>query len=153
MSLFPGFLFCSVDLCVCFCAGSILFWLPQHCSVVYGLPRWHNGKESSCQCRRCKRWRFDPWVGKVHWRRKWQTTPVFLSGKFHEQRSLVCYNPWEHKESDMTECTHTHTHTVLSHNYFGNLGFFFLCFHINFLIVYSSSVKKMPFESGTALNL
>ena len=36
-------------------------------------------------------------------RRKWQTTLVFLSGKFHGQRSLVGYSPWGHKEPDMTE--------------------------------------------------
>jgi len=35
------------------------------------------GKESVCQCRRG---RFDPWVGKNPWRRKWQPTPVFLLG-------------------------------------------------------------------------
>ena len=39
--------------------------------------RWHSGKESTCQCRRH---RFDPWVGKIPWRRKWQPTPVFLPG-------------------------------------------------------------------------
>ena len=32
---------------------------------------------------------FDPWVGKISWSRKWQTTPVFLPGKFHGQRSLA----------------------------------------------------------------
>jgi len=35
--------------------------------------------------------RFDPWVGKIPWRRKWQPTPVFLSGKFHGQRNLADY--------------------------------------------------------------
>ena len=34
------------------------------------LPRWHRGKESACQCRRRKRHGFDPWVGKIPWRRK-----------------------------------------------------------------------------------
>ena len=43
---------------------------------------------------------FDPWVRKTPWRRKWQPTPVFLSGKFHGQRSLVAYSPWGHKELD-----------------------------------------------------
>jgi len=43
-----------------------------------GLPRWHKGKESACQCRRC---RFDPWVRKIPWSRKWQLTPIFLPGK------------------------------------------------------------------------
>ena len=33
--------------------------------------------------------RFDPWVGRIHWRRGWRPTPVFLPGKFHEQRSLT----------------------------------------------------------------
>jgi len=36
-----------------------------------------NGKEFDCQCRRCKRLGFDPWVGKIPWGRKWQPTPVF----------------------------------------------------------------------------
>ena len=30
-----------------------------------------SGKEPACQCRRCKRHRFDPWVGKIPWRRAW----------------------------------------------------------------------------------
>ena len=68
-----------------------------------GLPRWCSGKESACQCRRHKRLRFDPWIGKIPWGRKWQPTLVFLPGKFHEQRSLVDYSPWGCKESDMTE--------------------------------------------------
>ena len=37
------------------------------------------------------------------WRREWQPTPVFLPGKFHGWRSLAGYNPWGHKEADMTE--------------------------------------------------
>ena len=41
---------------------------------------------------------FDPWVGKIPWRREWLSTPVFLSGEFHGQRSLVGYSPWGHKE-------------------------------------------------------
>ena len=47
--------------------------------------------------------RFNPWVGKIPWRRAWQPTPVFLSGKSHGQRSLAGYNPWGHNESDITE--------------------------------------------------
>ena len=35
------------------------------------------------------------------WRKEWQPTPVFLSGEFHEQRSLVSYNPWDRKQSEM----------------------------------------------------
>ena len=72
-----------------------------------GLPRWHSGKESACQCRRCKRCRSDPWVGKIPWRRKWQHTPLFMPGEFHGQRSLAGYSPWGCKELDTTEYTYT----------------------------------------------
>ena len=34
--------------------------------------------------------------------RNWQPTPVFLPGESHGQRSLVDYNPWGHRKSDMT---------------------------------------------------
>ena len=68
-----------------------------------GLPRWLSGNESVCQCRRCKRCRFDPWVRKIPWRREWQPTLVFLPGKFHGQRSLVGCSLWGGKESDTTE--------------------------------------------------
>ena len=47
--------------------------------------------------------RFDPWVGKISWRRKLQPTPVFLSGKSHGQRNLEDYTPRDPKESDTTE--------------------------------------------------
>ena len=40
---------------------------------------------------------FDPWVRKIPWRRKWQSTPIFLPGKFHGQRSLVGYRLWGHE--------------------------------------------------------
>ena len=56
-------------------------------------------KKPACQCRRCKRCRFNPWAGKIPWSKKCQHTPVFLPGKFHGQRSLVLGNsPWACKE-------------------------------------------------------
>ena len=67
------------------------------CNKSVGLPKWHYGKGSSCQCRRCKRCKrceFKPRVGNIPWRRKWQSTPVFLPGKFHGQMSLAGYSPW-----------------------------------------------------------
>ena len=42
-----------------------------------GFPGDTSGKEPTCQCRRH---RFDPWVGRIPWRRTWQPTPVFLPG-------------------------------------------------------------------------
>ena len=60
------------------------------------LLRWCSGKESTCQCRRCWRPGFYPWVRKIPWR-KWQPTPVCLPGKFHGQRSLADQS-WGHKD-------------------------------------------------------
>ena len=51
----------------------------------------------------CGRTRFDLWVGKIPWRRKWHPTPVFLPGKSHGWRSLAGYSPWGCKQSDTTE--------------------------------------------------
>ena len=45
--------------------------------------------------------RFNPWVGKIPWRRKWQSTLVILPGEFCGQRSLTGYSPWVHKKSDL----------------------------------------------------
>ena len=60
----------------------------------FGLPRQLGGEESAWQCRR---WRFNPWVRKIRWRRKWQPTPVFLPEKSHGQRSLLGYCPQGHQ--------------------------------------------------------
>ena len=51
------------------------------------------GKELAYQCRRYKRCCFNPWAGKIPWRRTRQPTPVFLPGESHEQRSLVGCSP------------------------------------------------------------
>ena len=66
------------------------------CAAVHGVARetdmtdqliltnWGaSGKELASQCRRHKRWRFNPWVGKIPWRRAWQPTPVFWPGESH----------------------------------------------------------------------
>ena len=50
-----------------------MFAVLLSCRFQKGLPRWCSGKESTCWCRRC---RFNPWLGKIPWRRKWQPTPV-----------------------------------------------------------------------------
>ena len=41
----------------------------------------------------------------MHWRRKWQPTPVFLPGESQGQRSLVGRRLWGHIELDVTEVT------------------------------------------------
>ena len=62
--------------------------------------------------------RLSTWVGKIPWRRKWQSTPVLLPGKSHGQRSLVGYSPWGRKESDTTERLHIHVlyHILFIHS-------------------------------------
>ena len=88
------------------CAQSWLVPLPGFCTC-------------SFLCRKCpllrrhKRRGFDPLIGKIPWSRKWQPTPVFLSGKSHGQRSLQGYRPWSHEEPDTAECAHT-KHDCLS---------------------------------------
>ena len=71
-----------------------------------------SSKEPTCQCRRHKRHGFDPWVGKIPWRRKRQPIPVFLPRESYGQRSLAGYNPWGHKER-MPEVTWHSTATRL----------------------------------------
>ena len=91
-----------------FCANSLAHTLPKYtwATVTTAYTKFGDfadgtsGKESNSQCRR--RW-FDPWVGKIPWRRKWQPIPVFLPGEFHGQKSPVGYSPKGSKESDTTE--------------------------------------------------
>ena len=107
---------------------------------------------------RPKRLEFDPLVGKISWRRAWQSTLVFLPGESHEQRSLAGYNLWGYKESDMTEVakqacvyvhayTHTHTHILflwrtLIHLYILPLIPFFLS---SFILLYRINITLVMF--------
>ena len=61
---------------------------------------------SACNAR--ERPGFDPRVGKIPWRRKWQPIPALLPGKSHGRRTLVGYSQWGRKESDTTERPHFH---------------------------------------------
>ena len=69
-------------------------------------PRWWLRWKSICL--QCGRPGFNPWVGKISWRRQWQPTLVFLPGKSHGRRSLVGYSPRRLKDLDMTERLHFH---------------------------------------------
>jgi len=73
-----------------------------------GFPGGTRDKELACQHRRHKRSRFDPWVGKIIWRRTWQPTSVFLPGESHGQRSLAGGSPWGHRVGhDLSDLAHT----------------------------------------------
>ena len=60
-----------------------------------GLPWWLSWQRIHLQGGRPG---FDPWVGKIHWRRESLPIPVFGPGKFHG-----LYSPLGHNESDTTE--------------------------------------------------
>ena len=60
------------------------FWASQVAPVIKNPP------VDAGEIKRCG---FDPWVGKVPWRRDWQPISVFLPREFHGQRSLEGYSP------------------------------------------------------------
>ena len=60
------------------------------------------------KCLQCRRQGFDPWVGKIPWRGKWQPTPVFLPGKSYGERHLLGYSPKSWTQlSDYSKCVPT----------------------------------------------
>ena len=100
--------------------------------VLYHSTRWHGGKESACQCRRCWRCEFDPWVEKIPWRRKWQPTPVFLPGKSHGEMRLTGYSPCGCKESCMQVFIDI-VRNVFSQAKLNTLHFTWITIHLNTL--------------------
>ena len=84
----------------------ISFWVLINSAfcLLRGFP---SGSDCKSVCLQWRRPRFDHWVGKIPWRRKWQPTPVFLPGKSHGLRSLR-YRPRGRKELDTTERLHFH---------------------------------------------
>ena len=86
---------------------------PKSLFKIIGFP---GGSVDKRICLKCRRTRFDPWVGKIPWTREWQPTPAFLPGEFHGQRSLACCSPWDPEELDTTErqnWTELTIHTVV----------------------------------------
>ena len=62
-------------------SSSVVLFIISFVSSASLPTHWLSGKESTCQCRRCRRCRFDLRVRKIPLRRKWQPTPVFLPGQ------------------------------------------------------------------------
>ena len=84
----------------------------------YIFPGGSDGKESACNAG-------DPGLIAglgIPWRRKWQSTPVFLPGEFNGQRSLAGYSPWGRKDWDTTE--------PLTLSLFP-IGILLFCYHVN----------------------
>ena len=90
----------------------IMFW---------GFPGDASGKEPTCQCRRHKRLRSDPWVKKITWRRKWQPTAVLLPGEF----------PWTEKPGRLQSIGLQR----VRHDW-NNLACTYFCFAYSFCILF-----------------
>ena len=73
-----------------------------------GHPRWRSGKESACQCKRCKKHGFNPWSGRSPGVGTGNPLQYPCLYKSHGQRSLVGYSPWGRRVG--RDWAHTHTH-------------------------------------------
>ena len=73
--------------------------------IIDGFPSIIMVKNPSANAGDIRDKRYKLWVGKIPWRKAWQSTPVFLPGESHGQKRLVGYGPWGPEESDMTEVT------------------------------------------------
>ena len=78
-------------------------WTELNWIDVLGLPRWHSGKESACQSKRCKRYGFSPWVGKISWSRKCNPlqhscleNPMDLETWWTAVHGVAKSWPWQH---------------------------------------------------------
>ena len=87
---------CTKSFCYLQASMWISQWkLPLSDPMPYnGLPGWHRVKNSFLLMKEMQQTRFDPWVGKIAWSRKWLRTPAFFPGEFHGRRSLAGYSPW-----------------------------------------------------------
>ena len=78
--------------------------------ITVGFPGGSSGKEHAYKC---KRRRFNPWVGKILWRRRWQLTPVFLPGETQGQRSLVDHGVTK-SGMWLSTCMHTYLYYCIN---------------------------------------
>ena len=95
--------------CPLYDSNSMTFWKRPDCG---SFPGGSAVEETDCQCRRPG---FDPWVGKIPWKRAWQPTAMFLSGETHGQGSLVGYSAWDRRVGhDWVTFTHIDPHSTHS---------------------------------------
>ena len=86
-----------------------------NCNYKQGFSSGARGKEFAFQCRRCKWCGFNPCTGKIPWRRKWQTTPAFLTWRIPWTEEPGGLQPRGHKrDGDDWVRAHTHTHTAIN---------------------------------------
>ena len=105
-------------------------------SIILGFSCGSAGKKI---CLECRRPRFDPWVGKIPWRRERLPTPAFWPGEFHG-----LYSPWDHRGSNTMEplslsiILPMKTSKILSILHV----FFFLKYNICILLNWTHTLKK-----------
>ena len=89
-------------ICVAEKYGNYVFFFKVYLFLV-AFPGGTSGKEPVCQCRRHKRWRFNPWVGKTPWRRAWQPSRVYF---LKSPLFLYLGDPRDHLEDSMAQSKH-----------------------------------------------
>ena len=142
---------CWMTLSVCFPEpfekGCVCVYIYTHIHVhmyiyiyIRGLPGASVVKNLPAIPETCRRRRFDAWVAKIPWRRKWQPTPVFLSRESHGQRNLGDYSPWGLRVRHNWATEHTYTHIYI---------------HITFyiILVLNTHLSLKPKEEGCCLTL
>ena len=98
------------------------------CMHLYSFP----GGASGANARRCERHGFNPWTGKIPWRRAWQSTPVFLPGESYGQRSLAGYDPWGHKQTWLKWLSiHTHSLHICLYSIYTKIIYVHISKHIH----------------------
>ena len=82
----------TLVVCVCVCLEHVFFlyfhglsltFIPITNRSSHSLHDFPGGSDGKSVCLQCGRPGFNPWVGKIPWRRKWQPTPVLLPWKSH----------------------------------------------------------------------
>ena len=90
-----------------------------------GFPGNAGGKEPACQCRRYKRLVFDPWAGKIPWKRAQQSTPVFLPGESQAEKPGGLQSIESHRVGhDWSDLVLTHAGYMPSSGIAGSYGSF-----------------------------
>ena len=88
-----------------------------------------------------------PGLGRFPWIRKWQPTPVFLTGESHGRRSLVGYSLRGRKESDTTERLHFHFHFSQVFSLYQASGIYWVVFQKAYKLLLQMA---MPWSTGLA---
>ena len=134
-------------------------WLTVLLRCPLGFPRGSVVKRICLQCRSCRRHWFNPWVGKITWRRAWKPTPVFLPWRIqwkeepsvlqsmgshrigHDWVNWACMHTLPPKCTDIVDLLAQSTGVVV-------ICFFYFLINIYFLLFWGHS--EFPLENNSA---